>query len=75
MVKTGHMAKGGIIIDATIINASRSTKNAKKAFDSEMYQTKKGNEWRFGMKCYAVADAFVGLVHTIECNCSQFAFA
>ena len=65
MVETGHMLKGGTVIDATIINASPSTKNAKKSRDPEMHQTKKGNEWRFGMKCHIGVDAFSGLVHTI----------
>ena len=51
IVQTGHMMKGGTIVDATIINAPSSTKNAPKVRDPEMHQTKKGNEWRFGMKC------------------------
>lgn len=66
MVETGHMMKGGTIVDATIINAPSSTKNAEQARDPEMHQTKKGNEWRFGMKCHAGVDACSGLVHTIE---------
>ena len=66
MVETGHMLKGGTVIDATIISASPSTKNAEKQRDPEMHQTKKGNEWRFGMKCHIGVDAFSGLVHTIE---------
>ena len=65
MVETGHMLKGGTIVDATIINAPSSTKNAEKARDPEMHQTKKGNEWRFGMKCHVGVDAHSGLVHTI----------
>ena len=65
MVATGHMMKGGTIVDATIINAPSSTKNAEKSRDPEMHQTKKGNEWRFGMKCHAGVDAGSGLVHTI----------
>ncbi len=65
MVATGHMMKGGTIVDATIINAPSSTKNAQKARDPEMHQTKKGNEWRFGMKCHIGVDAGSGLVHTI----------
>lgn len=65
MVETGHMLKGGTIVDATIINAPSSTKNAEKARDPEMHQTKKGNEWRFGMKCHVGVDAFSGLVHSI----------
>ena len=65
MVQTGHMMKGGTIVDATIINAPSSTKNADKARDPEMHQTKKGNEWKFGMKCHIGVDAGSGLVHTI----------
>ena len=65
MVQTGHMMKGGTIVDATIINAPSSTKNAQKARDPEMHQTKKGNEWRFGMKCHIGVDAGSGLVHTM----------
>ena len=65
MVQTGHMMKGGTIVDATIINAPSSTKNAVKKRDSEMHQTKKGNEWKFGMKCHIGVDAGSGLVHTI----------
>ena len=42
MVQTGHMMKGGTIVDATIINAPSSTKNAEKKRDPEMHQTKKG---------------------------------
>ena len=65
MVQTGHMMKGGTIVDATIINAPNSTKNAQKARDPEMHQTKKGNEWRFGMKCHIGVDAGSSLVHTM----------
>ena len=59
------MMKGGTIVDATIINAPSSTKNAEKAREPEMHQTMKGNEWRFGMKCHIGVDAGSGLVHTI----------
>ena len=65
MVQTGHMMKGGTIVDATIINAPSSTKNAEKARDPEMHQTKKGNEWKFGMKCHIGVDSGSGLMHTI----------
>lgn len=65
MVQTGHMMKGGTIVDATIINAPSSTKNAEKKRDPEMHQTKKGNEWKFGMKCHIGVDAGSGLVHTM----------
>ena len=66
MVASGYMMKGGTIVDATIINAPSSTKNAQKERDPEMHQTKKGNEWRFGMKCHAGVDAGTGLVHSVE---------
>ena len=60
MMQTGHMMKGGTIVDATIISAPSSTKNADKARDPEMHQTKKGNEWKFGMKCHIGVDAGSG---------------
>ena len=66
MVESGHIMRGDTIVDATIINAPSSTKNAEKKRDPEMHQTKKGNEWRFGMKCHVGVDAGTGLVHTIE---------
>ena len=65
MVQTGHMMKGGTIVDATIISAPSSTKNADKARDPEMHQTKKGNEWKFGMKCHIGVDTGSGLAHTM----------
>ena len=57
--------KEGTIVDATIIAAPSSTKNARKARDPEMHQTKKGNQWHFGMKAHIGADAQSGLVHTV----------
>ena len=66
MVKTGHIMKGGTIVDATIISAPSSTKNAEKQRDPEMHQTKKGNEWKFGMKCHIGVDAGSGYVHSME---------
>lgn len=65
MAQTGHIMKGGTIVDAAIISAPSSTKNADKARDPEMCQTKKGNEWKFGMKCHIGVDAGSGLVHTM----------
>lgn len=61
----GAMMKGSTIVDATIINAPSSTKNAAKSRDPEMHQTKKGNEWRFGMKCHIGVDAGAGYIHSI----------
>ena len=60
------MMKGGTIIDATLISAPSSTKNSAGSRDPEMHQTKKGNEWHFGMKMHVGVDAGTGYVHTIE---------
>ena len=56
----------GTMVDATIIHAPSSTKNQDKARDPEMHQTKKGNQWYFGMKIHVGADVDSGAVHTVE---------
>ncbi len=61
----GHMMRGGTIVDATLISAPSSTKNEKKERDPEMHQTKKGNQWHFGLKCHVGVDAGSGYVHSI----------
>jgi IS5 family transposase len=61
----GLLMHGGTIVDATIIKAPSSTKNASKERDPEMHQTKKGNEWYFGMKAHIGVDAGTGYVHTL----------
>jgi IS5 family transposase len=53
----------GTIVDATIISAPSSTKNADKARDPEMHQTKKGNQWYFGMKAHFGVDSRSKLIH------------
>ncbi|MBQ8480095.1 MAG: IS5 family transposase [Akkermansia sp.] len=63
--KAGLLMHGGSIVDATIIHAPSSTKNAKGERDAEMHQVKKGNQWYFGMKVHAGVDAGTGFVHTI----------
>jgi len=60
----GLLLRSGTIVDATIIAAPSSTKNADKARDPEMHQTKKGNQWYFGMKIHTGADP-KGIVHTV----------
>jgi IS5 family transposase len=55
----------GTIVDATIINAPSSTKNADKARDPEMRQTKKGNQWYFGMKGHFGVDSRSKLIHAV----------
>ena len=59
------LMREGTIVDATIIAAPSSTKNARKERDPEMHQTKKGNQWHFGMKAHIGVDAASGLVHTV----------
>ena len=60
----GELLRGGTIVDATLIAASPSTKNAQGKRNPEMRQSKKGNNWYFGMKAHFGADAESGLVHT-----------
>jgi IS5 family transposase len=62
----GLLLKEGTLVDATIIAAPPSTKNADKARDPEMHQTKKGQQWYFGMKAHIGADADSGLVHSLH---------
>jgi IS5 family transposase len=61
----GLLLKEGTVVDATIISAPSSTKNQSGQRDPEMHQTKKGNQWHFGMKMHIGADAGSGLVHTV----------
>ena len=55
----------GTIVDASILGAPSSTKNRERARDPEMCQTKKGNQWYFGMKAHLGVDAETGLAHTV----------
>ena len=66
MEEHGRIMHGGTIVDATIIDAPKSTKNADKSRDPEMHQTQKGNQWYFGAKIHAGVDAGSGLVHTVK---------
>ena len=65
LARKGLLLKKGSIVDATIIAAPSSTKNAEGERDPEMHQTKKGNQWHFGMKAHIGVDAESGLVHTV----------
>jgi len=60
----GRMMHGGTIVDATIIDAPSSTKNAEGKRDPEMHQTRKGNQWFFGAKLHVGVDAGSGYIHT-----------
>jgi transposase, IS5 family len=64
LAKKNLLMKAGTIVDATIIAAPSSTKNASGSRDPEMRQTKKGNAWHFGMKVHVGTDKR-GLVHTL----------
>src|SRR5215213_65965 len=61
----GLLMRQGTIVDATIIAAPPSTKNKSKARDLKMHQTRKANQWHFGMKADIGVDVASGLVHTV----------
>jgi IS5 family transposase len=65
LTEKGLLVREGTIVDATIINAPSSTKNNEQARDKEMKQTKKGNQWYFGMKAHVGTDSKRGLVHSV----------
>ena len=59
------MMTQGTLVDATIIEAPSSTKEQRAATRSADYQTKKGNQWHFGMKAHIGVDAKSGLTHSL----------
>ena len=61
----GLKLREGTIVDATIIEAPSSTKNRAGERDPEMHQTKKGNQWHFGMKAHIGVDSATGIVHSM----------
>ncbi|MAC47423.1 MAG: IS5/IS1182 family transposase, partial [Oceanospirillum sp.] len=62
--EAGVLLKEGSLVDATIIEAPSSTKNKTGERDPEMHQTKKGNQWHFGMKAHIGVDARTGITHS-----------
>lgn len=66
LAEQGLILKEGTIIDATIISAPSSTKNQSGERDTQMHQTKKGQQWFFGMKMHIGVDETLGLIHSIE---------
>ena len=64
LLVNGMKFLGGTIVDATLIAAPPSVKSQDKSRDPEMHQTKKGNQWHFGMKLHIGADSQTGLVHS-----------
>ncbi|MEK9145201.1 MAG: IS5 family transposase [Elusimicrobiota bacterium] len=69
----GLLLRAGTLVDATLIAAPPSTKNKEKQRDPEMHQTKKGNQWYFGMKAHIGADRDSKLVHTVVVTAANVA--
>jgi IS5 family transposase len=69
----GLLLREGTLVDATLIAAPPSTKNQAKQRDPEMHQTKKGNQWYFGMKAHIGADRDSKLVHTVVVTAANVA--
>ena len=67
----GWIMRGGSIVDATIIAAPSSTKNATGTRDPAMHQTRKGNQWYFGMKAHIGVDAGTGYVHAVTATAAN----
>ncbi|MGH7141225.1 MAG: IS5 family transposase [Minisyncoccia bacterium] len=69
----GMRVSTGTIVDATIINAPSSTKNAQGERDPEMHQTKKGKQWYFGMKAHIGVDSQRKLIHSVMATAANVA--
>lgn len=65
LASKGLTMREGTIVDATLIAAPPSTRNREGKRDPEMHQSKKGNEWHFGLKAHVGVDMATGLVHTV----------
>ncbi len=63
--ENGMKVSRGTIVDATIINAPSSTKNKDKQRDPDMHQTRKGNQWYFGMKAHIGVDSRSKMIHSV----------
>jgi IS5 family transposase len=64
--KHGKLMHGGTIVDATLVEAPSSTKNASGKRDPEMHQVRKGNQWYFGERLHIGVDAGSGYIHSVE---------
>ena len=69
--ENGLKVSTGTIVDATIIDAPSSTKNKEKARDPKMHQTKKGNQWYFGMKGHIGVDSQTKLIHSVAATAAN----
>ena len=70
---SGIKVAKGTIVDATIISAPSSTKNADQARDPDMHQTKKGNQWYFGMKAHIGVDSRAKIIHAVVATAANVA--
>ena len=73
LAEKGLFMREGTIVDATIVAAAPSTKNKAKQRDPEMKQTKKGNQWYFGLKAHIGVDAVTGLTHSVAATSANIA--
>ena len=73
LAEQGLFMREGTIVDATIVAAAPSTKNKAKQRDPEMKQTRKGNQWYFGMKAHIGVDAVTGLTHRVAATSANIA--
>jgi transposase, IS5 family len=76
LAERGLLMRQGTTVDAVlakagIIAAPSSTKNKQKARDPEMHQTKKGNQWYFGMKAHIGVDVAAGVVHSLQATAAN----
>jgi len=62
----GLSVSSGTIVDGPIISVPTAIKNKERKRDHEMHQTKKGNQWHFGMKLHIAVDSDTGLVHSVD---------
>ena len=73
LAEQGLFMREGTIVDATIVAAAPFTKNKAKQRDPEMKQTRKGNQWYFGMKAHIGVDAVTGLTHRVAATSANIA--
>jgi transposase, IS5 family len=71
LASQGFKVSTGTIVDATIIAAPSSTKNSSGQRDPEMHQTKKGNEWHFGMKAHIGVDSRTKIIHSVAASAAN----
>lgn len=71
--ENGLKISTGTIVDATIIHAPSSTKNKDQSRDPEMHQTKKGNQWYFGMKAHVGVDSKEKIIHSVTATAANVA--